>query len=150
MVQAFDRLVSHRAVLAVVPFLALAGCQCLWPRAPAQEAGAETVAGIETAATPACPDITKAEAWVNRMPSIGDTPARLVVVLGVASDAPWMLAPTDATASGTLTLDLKPGGNSVAGTVAYRQPQPSPLPDTIQIMCHGSEMARIDEILIVQ
>ena len=103
---------------------------------------------VEIARAPACPAVTKAEAWVNRMPGIGEAPTKLVVVLGIDSEVPWMLAPVDS--EGAFALELKPGGNSVAGTVAYRQAQPAPLPKAIRIVCQGSEVARIDKILIVQ
>jgi hypothetical protein len=131
MVQAFDRLVGRRAGLALAPAL-LAGCQCL---------------AVPLAS---CPEVTSAEAWVNRMPSIGDVPTKLIVSLRVEGDAPWMLTPVMAGAEGDLTLDLVVGGNSVPGTVAYRQKQPAPMPKTIRITCQGNQIASIDEILIVQ
>lgn len=127
MVQAFDRLVGSGVGLVL-----LAGCQCLaMPLA-------------------SCPEVTSAKAWVNRMPSIGDAPTKLIVSLQVEGDAPWMLTPAKADAEGELALDLVAGGNSVPGTVAYRQQQPAPLPETIRITCQGNQIASIDEILIVQ
>ena len=131
MVQAFDRLVRRRAVLALASML-LAGCQYFSP--PAQ----------------ACPEVIEAEAWVNRMPSIGASPTKLIVSLKISAADPWMLKSADTAEEGALVLDMVPGGNSVPGTVAYRQAQPSPLPETIGIMCRGDEIARIHEILIVQ
>ena len=128
MVQAFDRLVGCGVALALAPVL-LAGCQCL---------------AVPLAS---CPEVTSAEAWVNRMPSIGDAPTKLIVSLRVEGDAPWMLTPAKADAEGELTLDLVAGGNSVPGTVAYRQQQPAPLPETIRITCQGNQIASIDEIL---
>lgn len=145
-----DRLVGVRAALATAAIFALAGCQCFWPASSAKATGETVTPAAETASAPACPDIIKAEAWVNRMPSIGAAPTKLVVVLGVDSDAPWMLGPLGMSGAGALTLDLKPGGNSVPGTVAYRQPQSAPLPRTIEIMCEARLVARIDEILVVQ
>ncbi|MCA8903041.1 MAG: hypothetical protein KDA53_17520 [Hyphomonas sp.] len=148
MVQAFNRLVGRGLALAAAPFL-LAGCQCLWPFAPA--AIEEDVNGeAEIASVPACPEVTSAESWVNRMPSVGANPVKLIVSLRIASEDAWMLSPADDQAGGALALDLVPGGNSVPGTVGYNQSQPSPLPDDILILCGGKEAARIGEVMIVQ
>lgn len=134
---------------AILPAL-LGGCQCFWPHPAVPEAATGADPGAVTASAPACPDITKAEAWVDRMPRVGAPSGKLVVVLGIASDEKWMLAPLDMPAARGLMLDFKPGGNSVPGTVAYRQAQPSPLPEAIRILCRGQEVARIDRILVVQ
>ena len=134
MAQAFDRLVRRPALLALAPLL-LAGCQCIFSGPPAT----------------ACPEVTEAEAWVNRMPSIGGAPSRMIVSLRVAGEDPWMLKPMETNGEEDgLALELVPGGNSLPGTIAYRQTPPSPLPDAIRIMCQGEEIAIIDEILIVQ
>lgn len=131
MVPAFDRLVRRCGALALAP-LVLTGCQYFSkPAAP-------------------CPEVTGAEAWVNRMPGPGATPTKLIVSLTVSDDKAWMLKPAAAADTDEMILDLIPGGNSLPGTVAYRQQQPSQLPETIRIMCQGGEMARIGEILIVQ
>lgn len=131
MAQAFDRLVRRCIAICLVPVV-LSGCQYF------------------SRATAPCPEVMDAEAWVNRMPSIGASPAKLIVSLTVSDERAWMLKPAEAEGPGEMSLDLVPGGNSVPGTVAYRQRQPAPLPETIRIMCRGGEIARIDEILIVQ
>ncbi|WP_321491118.1 hypothetical protein [uncultured Hyphomonas sp.] len=131
-----------RAVAALGTIAALAGCQCLGLHTP------ETSAGTEAA--PACPAVTKAEAWVNRMPTIGDEPTKMIVMLGVESKDSWFLTPLDMPAAQGLVLDLKPGGAAVPGTVGYRQMAPAPLPAGIRILCRGSEVATIDNVMIVQ
>lgn len=154
MAQAVDRLVGRRAALMLASLL-LGGCQCVWPQTGTTEAGLVADPEAGTVPVPSCPQVTEAEAWVNRMPGIGDTPAKLIVSLRISTDEPWMLMPAleqeaGAPATSDMVLDLMPGGNSVPGTVAYRQPQPAPLPEAIRIVCQGGEAARIDEILIVQ
>ena len=139
MVPAFDRLVMPRAALAMAAFLTLSGCQCFAPHT-----------SDETEATPACPAVTKAEAWVNRMPTIGDEPTRMIVMLRVDSADSWFLTPLDMPAAQGLILDLKPGGSAVPGTVGYRQAAPAPLPSPIRILCRGGEVAVIDQVMIVQ
>jgi len=129
--QAFDRLVRRCLAICLVPIV-LSGCQYF------------------SATAAPCPEVVNAEAWVNRMPGIGASPVKLIVSLTVSDDKAWMLKPAEAEGPGEMSLDLVPGGNSVPGTVAYRQQQPSPLPETIRIMCRGGEIARIGDILIVQ
>lgn len=149
MVQAFDRLVRRPAALIALAPLLLAGCQCLWPAAATGE-DASADAGVETSAAPACPDVTSAEAWVNRTPTIGEAPTKLIVSLKVADKMPWMLKPVSTEEVGVLALEIVPGGNSVPGNIGYRQQQPSPLPESIRILCGGDDVAIIDEILVVQ
>lgn len=149
MVQAFNRLVGARAALALAPLLALAGCQGFRPQVAASAAAADK-AETDASAALACPVVTKAEAWVNRMPGVGSSSPKMMVVLGIDSAESWMLAPLDMPAAMGMILDLKPGGNSVPGTVAYRQPAPSPLPGRISILCQGKSAATIDGVMIVQ
>ena len=149
MVQAFNRLVGARAALALAPFLALTGCQGFWPQAAAPAAAADDTE-TDASPAPACPAVTRAEAWVNRMPGVGSSSPKMMVVLGIDSEESWMLAPLDMPAAMGLILDLRPGGNSVPGTVAYRQPVPSPLPGRISILCRGKSAATIDGVMIVQ
>jgi len=149
-VQAFNRLVGARAAaLALAPILALAGCQGFWPQAAASGAAADDTE-TDASVAPACPAVTRAEAWVNRMPGVGSSSPKMRVVLGIDSEESWMLAPLDMPAAMGLILDLRPGGNSVPGTVAYRQPAPSPLPGRISILCRGKSAAMIDGVMIVQ
>ena len=139
MVQAFDRLVMPRAVAALVSAAMLAGCQWLGLHS-----------SDEMDATPACPAVTKAEAWVNRMPTMGDEPTKMIVMLRVDSAESWFLTPLDMPAAQGLILDLKPGGSAVPGTVVYREMAHAPLPSRIAILCRGSEVATISDVMIVQ
>lgn len=148
MVQVVDRLVVPRAIAVFASFVALAGCQCLWLHTPGEPGEQEAMAELDSA--PACPAVTKAEAWVNRMPAIGDQPTKMIVMLGVDSKDSWFLTPLDMPAAQKLILELKPGGTAVPGTVAYRQTVPAPLPAGIKILCRGSEVATIDNVMIVQ
>lgn len=148
MVQAFNRLVAVRATAAIASFGVLAACQCNW----FQTAGSASAPEADEAAEAAlpCPDVTEAEAWVNRMPTIGSEPTKMIVTLRVDSKESWMLTPLDMPAAAGLMLGLKPGGASVPGTVAYRQMAPAPLPSQIRILCEGREVAVIEDVMIVQ
>nr|WP_321509773.1 hypothetical protein [uncultured Hyphomonas sp.] len=148
MVQAIDRLVTIRAAVALASLGMLAGCQCLWPHISNEQTEPDEVADSD-AALP-CPTVTSAKAWVNRMPTIGGEPTRMIVMLDVDSEDSWFMAPLDVPSANGLILDLKPGGSAVPGTVAYRQMAPAPLPDHIQILCRGSEVATISDVMIVQ
>ena len=148
MVQAFNGLVVMRGAAALVSFGMLAGCQCFWPLAANDQGGPDAVAETESALS--CPAVTKAEAWVNRMPTIGSEPTKMIVMLRVDSQDSWFLTPLDMPAAQGLILDLKPGGSAVPGTVGYRQMAPAPLPAKISILCRGSEVATIDDVMIVQ
>nr|WP_321361135.1 hypothetical protein [uncultured Hyphomonas sp.] len=147
MVQAIDRLVRMPAA-ALASFGMLAGCQCLSAQTSKQQTEPDRVADAE--AGPACPAVTRARAWVNRMPTIGREPTKMIVMLDVDSQGSWFLAPLDMPAATGLTLELKPGGSAVPGTVAYREMAPAPLPARIAIRCRGSEVATIDKVMIVQ
>lgn len=148
MVQAIDRLVRMRAAAALASFVVLAGCQCLWSQTSDEQIEPDRVADAEAA--PACPAVTSAKAWVNRMPTIGSEPTRIIVILDVDSKDSWFIAPLDRPAANELILELKPGGAAVLGTVAYRQMAPAPLPDGIRILCRGSEIATVNDVMIVQ
>ncbi len=148
MVQAIDRLVRMRAAAALATFGMLAGCQCLSAQTSNKQTEPDRVADAEAA--PACPAVTRARAWVNRMPTIGREPTKMIVMLDVDSKDSWFLAPLDMPDATGLTLELKPGGSAVPGTVAYREMAPAPLPARIAILCHGSEVATIDKVMIVQ
>jgi hypothetical protein len=74
----------------------------------------------------------------------------MIVMLRVDSKDSWFLTPLDMPAAQGLILDLKPGGSAVPGTVGYRQMAPAPLPARISILCQGSEIATIDDVMIVQ
>ncbi|WP_273184588.1 hypothetical protein [Hyphomonas adhaerens] len=148
MVQAIDRLVRMRAVAALASLGMLAGCQCLWPHTSDEQIEPDRVADAE--AVPACPAVTSAKAWVNRMPTIGSEPTRMIVMLDVDSKNSWFMSPLDMPAVNELILELKPGGVAVPGTVAYRQMAPAPLPDRIRILCRGSEIATVSDVMIVQ
>jgi hypothetical protein len=84
------------------------------------------------------------------MPTIGSEPTKMIVMLDVDSKDSWFMAPLDMPAATGLILDLKPGGAAVPGTVAYRQMAPAPLPARIRILCRGSEVATISDVMIVQ
>lgn len=148
MVQAIDRLVRMRAAAALASFVALAGCQCLWSHTSDEQIEPERVADAE--AEPTCPAVTSAKAWVNRMPTIGSEPTRMIVMLDVDSKNSWFMSPLDMPSATGLILELKPGKAAVPGTVAYRQMAPAPLPDRIRIMCRGSEIAAIHDVTVVQ
>ncbi|MEZ6001566.1 hypothetical protein [Hyphomonas sp.] len=148
MVQAIDRLVVPRAAVALASVVMLAGCQCFGLCTQAEAGGQDAISDAEVAAV--CPVVTKSEAWVNRMPTIGDAPTKMTVMLGVNGKDTWFLTPLDMPAAQGLILDLKPGGATVPGTVAYRQTAPAPLPARIVILCQGSEIAAIERVTIVQ
>jgi len=74
----------------------------------------------------------------------------MIVMLRVDSPDSWFLTPLDMPAAQGLTLDLMPGGSAVPGTVGYRQTAPAPLPAWIRILCQGSEVAIIEDVMIVQ
>lgn len=148
MVQALDRLVAMRAGAALASLGILAGCQFFWPHTPNGQSEPDPVAETETA--PACPAVTSAKAWVNRMPTIGSEPTKMIVMLRVDSKESWFLTPLDMPAATGLTLDLKPGGAGVPGSVGYRQMAPAPLPARIRILCRGSEVATIKDVMLVQ
>nr|WP_321440157.1 hypothetical protein [uncultured Hyphomonas sp.] len=148
MVQAIDRLVTMRAAVALASLGILAGCQCLWPHTSNAQTEPDQVADAE--AVPACPAVTRAKAWVNRMPTIGREPTKMIVMLDVDSQDSWFMAPLDMPSATGLILELKPGGAAVPGTVAYREMAPAPLPARIAILCRGREVATIDKVMIVQ
>jgi hypothetical protein len=147
-VQALDRLVMARTATALSHFWRSPDASASGP--PRRMNQGETDMSADTAASVSCPAVTKAEAWVNRMPTIGSEPTKMIVMLGVDSKESWFLTPLDMPEAHGLILDLKPGGSAVPGTVAYRQMAPAPLPARISILCRGSEIAAIDDVMVVQ
>jgi hypothetical protein len=103
---------------------------------------------IRTAAetAPPCPAMTRAEAWINRMPG-PDKPGETLIVL-VEYDAAdlWTLQPADQMAEGAaLTLALLPGGAGFPGSAGYRARPPAPA-GRIDIVCNGAPYHRITDI----
>jgi len=120
----------------------------LWSQAGTAQGEPDAVA--ETESMPACPAVSRAEAWVNRIPTIGNEPTKMIVMLRIDAEDSWFLTPLDMPAAQGLILGLEPGGSGGPGTVAYRQMAPAPLPAWIMILCRGSEVAIIRDVMIVQ
>jgi len=137
-----------RAAVALASLGMLAGCQCLWPSTSNEQTGPARITDAERG--PSCPAVTSAKAWVNRMPTIGGEPTKMIVMLEVDSEDSWFMTPLDVPSETGLFLDLKPGGSAVPGTVAYRRMAPAPLPDRIHILCRDSEVATVSNVMIVQ
>ena len=92
-----------------------------------------------------CPVVTRASAWVDRMPKVGSGSHKLIVAVKLDDDRPWLLTPVASDTPGLLTLELSPGGPAFAG---YREPVSTALRDAVSIVCGGEERARIDKITI--
>lgn len=137
MVEVVNRLVKKTGKFILSPLL-LIGCQSAPPPA-----------GPDAAAL-SCPEVTSAEAWVNRMPGVGNVSSKLIVSLKLEDDNLWMLVPTPQQDETVMSLDLVPGGNSLPGYAVLTKQAKSPMMDAIEIACGGTVVSRIDSILVVQ
>lgn len=113
--------------------LSLSAC-CLWP-APQEFA---------------CPDVTRASAWVNQMPGPGRKSTNFHIALRLDDAQSWMLSPEQSGEDGVMTLSLMPGGPAVPGTAGFRDAVPNPMPGEIRIQCHGKTVAIIDEVSVAR
>ena len=95
-----------------------------------------------------CPVVTRASAWVDRMPKVGSGSHKLIVAVKLDDDRPWLLTPVPTGEPGLLTLELSPGGPAFAGNAGYREPVSTALREAVSIVCGGEERARIDKITI--
>ena len=99
-----------------------------------------------------CPRATRASAWVNKMPGVGEPSANMHVALRVDdASKPWQLRPVEEQPEDDrLVLTIVPGGSLVVGTAGYRQDIPDALPDQIIIECQSEVISVIDEVTIAQ
>ena len=95
-----------------------------------------------------CPAVTRATAWVDKMPRIGSGDHKMIVALSLDDDRPWLLTPVPSGTPGLLTLELSPGGPAVPGHAGYRESAGNAKREAISIVCGGEERARIDQIRV--
>ena len=95
-----------------------------------------------------CPVVTRASAWVDRMPKVGAGAHKLIVAVKLDDDRPWLLTPVPTSEPGLLTLELSPGGPAFAGNAGYREAVGPARREAVSIVCGGEERARIDKITI--
>lgn len=125
-----------RGVLLLAALAGLAGCAAL--------------SRIFVPQAAACPEVTRAEAWVNRMPGPQPPDQALLVSLRLETSDLWMLrAMPQAEASEVLELELLPGGTGYPGMAGFRSTKAA-LPARIEITCSGKEHHTITEILTVR
>ena len=112
--------------------------------------GACTMWNNMTTPTPVadCPVVTRASAWVDRMPKIGSAAHKLIVAVKLDDDRPWLLTPVPTDEPGLLTLELSPGGPAFPGNASYREPASNGPRRVVSIVCGGEELARIEDITI--
>ena len=93
--------------------------------------------------------VTKANAWVNRMPTTETSrPPQLVVSIGLSDrDAVVQLARSAASAEGILVLDVEPSERRlVPGHAGYREPVSDPPIERVELRCEGRTVATIDRV----
>lgn len=129
-----DKMVIRRLSLAVA--LVLMGACTLWQGMSASKPVAD------------CPTVIRSSAWVDKMPTIGSEPHKLMVAVKVDDERPWLLTPVSTDDPSVRSLALSPGGPAVAGNASYREQISHPMPLAISISCGGRELARIDKIKI--
>ncbi|MEL6244508.1 MAG: hypothetical protein AAFQ21_11470 [Pseudomonadota bacterium] len=98
-----------------------------------------------------CPPVTSAEAWVNKMPTVGDSARRnmLIVSLKLESETAYRLAPADTDGGDALILDLASTEDGVPGVAGYREPPREPARKQVRIQCEGKVVGEITEIKAV-
>lgn len=125
-----------RALLALVSVAALTGCAAL----------------SQLFAPPgaACPEVTRAEAWVNQMPGPQPPDQTLIVSLRLDTSDLWTLrAITPAEAPDVLELELLPGEAGHPGMAGFRSAKAG-YPDRIEIVCSGKAHFTLSEIMTVR
>ena len=121
-----------RPVIALALAVSLSGCM-LW----------------EAVAPSACPDITRASAWVDRMPKIDDSGDHdLKVSLRLKDTASWMLVKREGSSPDHLILELVPGGSFHPGNTAYSGDEPVVRDTRVSIVCDGRVVHEIDQVMV--
>jgi len=93
-------------------------------------------------------DVTDANAWVNRMPTVGERsgPTLNVMVRIMPAVRIRALVPEDDTGD-VLKLAVEEGNPPLqAGTLSWRMYAPETLYRAVEISCNGKAVTRIDEI----
>ena len=97
----------------------------------------------------ACPEITRANAWVDRMPKIESSrDDGLKVSLRLDDTAPWMLVKLEDSSPEHVMLELVPGGTFHPGNAAYSSAEPVVRNTRVSILCEGRVIHEIDEVMV--
>lgn len=121
------------------------------PIAPA--AMVEATAASQASANDCDLTVTKASAWVNRMPGAPDRPPpKLRVQIRVADqDGPLRMTRIGGTPDGPLILDLSRDADESLGRAGARYEETAPVPGytSVFIHCGGARIAHIETIKTV-
>ncbi|MBY9066792.1 hypothetical protein K1X12_07760 [Hyphomonas sp. WL0036] len=120
-----------RLLIAALAMAGLSGCALLPPRARA------------------CPDVTSADAWVNRMPGPEAADHSLIVSMRLHTWDLWMLRTiTQEETPRILQIELVPGGAGHPGAAGFRSATAGH-PDRIEIFCNGQLHHTIEGVMTV-
>ncbi len=95
-----------------------------------------------------CPAVTRASAWIDKMPTIGSSPQKMIVAVKLDDPRSWRLSPVSTPDRSVRVLALSPGGPAVPGNASYHEQVSQDMPVAIRITCGGNELARIEKITI--
>ena len=124
-----------RGAALLIALAPLSACS-LWQTMKSSEQGVD------------CPSVTRASAWVDKMPTIGSAPHKMIVAAKLDDARPWLLTPVSTPDRTVRALALSPGGSAVPGNASYHEQVSQDMPVAISITCGGNELARIEKITI--
>jgi hypothetical protein len=123
---------------------------CFWSRQDSGgRAGGDGLTLGEALAQTACPvQVAEANAWINRMPSIGSRNAFVNVSVRLAGGKDTaILTRSGASTSETLVLDVRMSDEApIPGRMAYREAAGDPVYKRVELACRGAPVFQIEEI----